>query len=91
MRRQGQLADVLDQHSVSVAGDPPPAVPVPTGDVRAATVGGVRMALDGDAVVGDTSDLTLRVPDDLQPYLGAAGHVVVMRADGTRFASGALL
>ena len=85
MRRQGQLADVLDEHSVSVAGDPPPAVPVPTGDVRAATVGGVRMALDGDAVVGDTSDLTLRVPDDLQPYLGAAGHVVVMRADGTGF------
>ena len=25
------------------------------------------------------------VPDGLQPYLGAAGHVVVMRADGTDF------
>jgi Cu+-exporting ATPase len=24
--------------------------------------------------------------DDLQPYLAAAGHVVVLREDGTRFA-----
>jgi Cu+-exporting ATPase len=24
--------------------------------------------------------------DDLQPYLAAAGHIVIMRADGTTFA-----
>ncbi len=43
--------------------------------------------------VAETSDFTLRFTDaatgapveDLQPYLGAAGHVVVMRGDGTRF------
>ena len=52
----------------------------------------------GRATVGDTSDLALsfarvdaagRVTGpvtDLQPYLGAAGHVVVMRADGSTFA-----
>jgi Cu+-exporting ATPase len=82
MRQQGQMADVLDEHELTVAGEPPATEPVPSDDVREATVDGVRIALDGDAHVGETSDLTLRVPDDLQPYLGAAGHVVVMRADG---------
>ncbi|GAA4698499.1 heavy metal translocating P-type ATPase [Nocardioides conyzicola] len=85
LRQQGQLADVLDVHEVTVAGDPPPAVPVPASDVREATVDGVRLTLDGDARVGETSDFTLGVPDGLQPYLGAAGHVVVMRADGSGF------
>jgi P-type Cu+ transporter len=85
MRRQGQMADVLAATDVTVAGDPPAAVPVPTGDVREATVDGVRITLDGEAHVGDTSDFTLGVPGDLQPYLGAAGHVVVMRADGSGF------
>jgi Cu+-exporting ATPase len=41
-----------------------------------------------------TSDLTFRFTDartgqplhDLQPYLAAAGHVVIMRADGQTFA-----
>jgi Cu+-exporting ATPase len=85
MRQQGQMADVLDATEVTVAGDPPAAEPVPAGDVRSATVDGVRITLDGEARVGDTSDFTLGVPDDLQPYLGAAGHVVVMRADGSGF------
>jgi P-type Cu+ transporter len=93
IRRQGQMADVLDQHEVTVAGDPPAAAPVPDDDVREASVGGVRVALEGDAHVGETSDFTLRIADaatgapvdDLQPYLGAAGHVVVMRADGSDF------
>ena len=85
LREQGQMADVLDATEVTVVGDPPPVVPVPTGDVREATSHGARITLDGDAQVGETSDLTLRVTDDLQPYLGAAGHVVVMRADGSDF------
>ena len=57
-------------------------------------VDGVRVELDGDAVVGETSELaftftdaaTGRPVDDLQPYLAAAGHVVIMRADGETFA-----
>jgi Cu+-exporting ATPase len=85
MRQQGQMADVLDATELTVAGDPPPVEAVPAGDVRSATVDGVRITLDGEAHVGDTSDFTLGVPDDLQPYLGAAGHVVVMRADGSGF------
>ena len=61
--------------------------------MRTWTGDGVRITLDGDARVGETSDFTLRFTDttgrpvdDLQPYLGAAGHVVVMRADGSGFA-----
>jgi Cu+-exporting ATPase len=94
LRRQGQMADVLDEQEVTVAGDPPPAVPVPDADVREQVVNGVRISLDGEARVDGTSDFTLRFAraatgapvDDLKPYLGAAGHVVVMREDGTRFA-----
>jgi len=85
VREQGQLADVLDEHELTVTGPVPAAVPVPSDDVREATVDGTRITLEGDARVGETSDFTLGVPDDLQPYLGAAGHVVVMRADGSRF------
>ena len=33
--------------------------------------------------IGD--DATGRPVDDLQPYLAAAGHVVIMRADGSTF------
>jgi Cu+-exporting ATPase len=94
VRQEGQLADVLDSHEVTVAGGAPPAVPLPAEDVREATVDGVRITLDGEAHVGAMSDFTLRFADagtgapvdDLAPYLGSAGHVVVMREDGTRFA-----
>jgi Cu+-exporting ATPase len=67
-------------------------------DVRTATAGGVTARLTGDAVVGETSgqdsDFALRFTDTttgrpitgLQPYLGAAGHIVILRSDGTRFA-----
>ena len=56
------------------------------------------MRLTGDAVIGETSgqdsDFALRFTDTatgrpvtgLQPYLGAAGHIVILRSDGTRFA-----
>ncbi|MGH3496005.1 MAG: hypothetical protein ACRDP1_00875, partial [Nocardioidaceae bacterium] len=97
-RRNGQIADVLDNHTLTVTGRKPPPVSVPAADVRTWTGHGVRIALDGRATVGGDSDFTLsfnRVGangrptgevDDLQPYLGAAGHVVVMRADGSTFA-----
>jgi Cu+-exporting ATPase len=93
MRREGQLSDVIDAQQVTVAGEAPPAVPLPVDDVREATVDGVRITLAGDAHVDDVSDFTLTFADaatgapvdDLEPYLGAAGHVVVMREDGTRF------
>ena len=95
VRRRGQLADVLDATEVRVAGgatDPVPGpVPIPAEEVRTVSVAGVRISLDGQVRAGRTSDLGLRVETDegrpvvdLQPYLGAAGHVVVMRADGSR-------
>jgi Cu+-exporting ATPase len=92
-RRQGQMVDVLDTHRVTVAGATPTPAGIPADDVRSWNGHGVRVALDGQAQVGETSDFTLRFTDsagrpikDLQPYLGAAGHVVVMRADGSTFA-----
>jgi Cu+-exporting ATPase len=97
-RRNGQMGDVLDTHTVTVAGRQPSAAPVPTEDVRSWTGDGVRIGLDGTATAGATSDLELTFAHldhagavtgpvtDLQPYLGAAGHVVVMRADGSTFA-----
>ena len=97
-RRSGQMGDVLDTHTVTVAGRHAAAAPVPTRDIRSWTGHGVRISIKGDATVGATSDLALTFTHvnaagqntgpvtDLQPYLGAAGHVVVMRADGSTFA-----
>ncbi|MBA2956168.1 heavy metal translocating P-type ATPase [Nocardioides sp. MAH-18] len=92
-RREGQMADVLASHQLSVAGPAPRPTPVPAADVRTYAGDDVSITLDGEAHVGETSDFALRFTDgagrpveDLQPYLGAAGHVVVMRADGSTFA-----
>jgi len=92
-RRQGQMVDVLDTHQVTVPGPTPTPATVPDTDVRSWNGHSVGIALDGQPHVGEASDFTLRFTDaagrpidDLQPYLGAAGHVVVMRADGSTFA-----
>jgi Cu+-exporting ATPase len=94
-RRQGQMTDVLDRHAVTIGGTETPSRPdtVTEPELRSQTRKGVTISLTGDAHVGETSDLhftfadaaTGEPVDDLQPYLGAAGHVVVMRADGAAF------
>ncbi|WP_448640892.1 heavy metal translocating P-type ATPase [Geodermatophilus sp. URMC 63] len=92
-RRQGDMSDVHQRQVVTVAGSAPVPV-VLTAGTRTVVVDGVRVELDGDTEVGGASDLafsltdaeTGRPLDDLQPYLAAAGHVVVMRADGQTFA-----
>jgi Cu+-exporting ATPase len=92
-RRQGEMSDVHQRQVVTVAGSAPAPV-VLTAGPRTVVVDGVRVELEGDAEVGGVSDLdfsltdagTGRPLDDLQPYLAAAGHVVVMRADGQTFA-----
>jgi Cu+-exporting ATPase len=92
-RRQGEMADVHQRRTITVAGDVPAPVP-PAAGPRSVVVDGVQVTLDGEAVAGGESDLdftvtdaaTGRPVDDLQPYLAAAGHVVVMRADGETFA-----
>jgi Cu+-exporting ATPase len=65
-------------------------------DVGPKTVGGVRVALAGaDAArAGEEATLVFRLEDaasgqpirDLQPYLGAPAHAVVLSEDGARFA-----
>ncbi|MDQ3787103.1 MAG: hypothetical protein M3422_07655 [Actinomycetota bacterium] len=53
---------------------------------RVSTVDGYEVRLDGDLTPGKTAELTLTVSKDgkpvtdLQPYLGAYGHLVALRA-----------
>ena len=92
-RRNGQMADIHDRQLVTIAGPAPARQPVTPGP-RSITVDGVRVELHGRAQVGTTSDLTFSLTNartgqplrNLQPYLAAAGHVVIMRADGQTFA-----
>jgi Cu+-exporting ATPase len=91
-RQQGQMADVVSQAEITVVGAVPPVVATPA-QVRTVEAGGVTVTLDGDAHVGETSDFTLSFTDaegrpvrGLQPYLGAAGHVVIIKSDDSWFA-----
>jgi Cu+-exporting ATPase len=93
-RRQGQMQDILATTVIDVAGPGHDGrAATPTGEVREVTVGGVRIQLAGTAVAGRASDLQLRFFDaetgqpftGLRPYLAAAGHVVIVKADGTGF------
>jgi Cu+-exporting ATPase len=92
-RRQGQMGDVHQRHVLTVAGTAPEPIRLIEGP-RSVTVDGVRVELVGEALAAGRSDLhwtftdaaTGRPIDDLQPFLAAAGHVVIMRADGSTFA-----
>lgn len=75
---------------VSVAGaHRPVALPQPVGTATVAD--GYRVTLAGDAVAGEESELSFRVSragsdvTDLQPYLGAFGHLVSLRAGDLAF------
>jgi Cu+-exporting ATPase len=91
--RQGQMADVHSRQVLTVAGTAPAPVTLTEG-ARSVVVDGVRVQLDGDPETGGRGDLhytltdaaTGRPVDDLQPYLAAAGHIVIMRVDGQTFA-----
>ena len=97
-RQQGQMTNVLDRTTLTVPGHDAPHARTtehfPPAETRTATAHGVTVTLSGDALVADTSDLSLTFTDTttgapltgMQPYLGAAGHVIILRADGTRFA-----
>ena len=92
-RQQGEMADVHQRQLVTVAGRAPEPILLESGP-RTTVVDGTEVELGGEAVVGGRSDLdfsftdsvTGEPVDDLQPFLAAAGHVVVMRADGETFA-----
>ena len=68
---------------LSVSGTPEPATEQPV--TRTAAVGGYTVTLTGDLVVGEDSMVELDVAKDgqpvtdLQPYLGAYGHLVALR------------
>jgi Cu+-exporting ATPase len=92
-RQRGEMADVHQRQLVTIAGDAPAPVRLTAGS-RTVVVDGVKVELGGEAVVGQPSDLHFQFTDastgtpvaDLQPFLAAAGHVVVMRADAQTFA-----
>jgi Cu+-exporting ATPase len=92
-RRQGEMADVHARQMITVPG--PASAPVTlTESPRSVIVDGIRVQLDGAAETRRESTLHFTLTDattgrpvnDLQPYLAAAGHVVIMRADGQTFA-----
>ena len=93
VRQQGEMADVHQRQLVTIAGDTPEPVTLTAGP-RTVVVDGVEVELGGEAAVGEPSDLhfeftdatTGEPVDDLQPFLAAAGHVVVMKADAQTFA-----
>ncbi len=93
LRQRGQMADVHQRQLVTVTGAAPGPVS-PEVSPRVTVVDGVKVELGGQARAGERSDLhfqftdarTGRPIDDLQPFLAAAGHIVVIRADGTTFA-----
>jgi len=70
---------------VSVAGTFTPKAP-PAPDLNTATVDGYTVSLTGELAPGKDSELTLSVSranepvTDLDPYLGAYGHLVALRA-----------
>ena len=92
-RRRGEMGDVHQRQLVTIPGAAPEPVSLEASP-RTAVVDGVEVELGGAARVGGRSDLhfeftdaaTGRPVDDLQPFLAAAGHVVVMRGDGATFA-----
>ncbi len=68
--------------SVQVAGD---FDPEPTEPATTTTVDGFDVTVEGDLVAGSASELTMTVTrdgepvTDLEPYLGAFGHLVALR------------
>jgi Cu+-exporting ATPase len=92
-RQSGEMDDVHQRQLVTVVGTAPDPATLEAGP-RTTVVDGVEIELGGEPVVGERSDLHFEFTDantgepidDLQPFLAAAGHVVVMRADGATFA-----
>ena len=91
-RRRGEMTDIHDRQMLSVTGPAAERVTLRPGP-RSQVVDGVRVQLHGTAEVDRTSRFTFSLTDeatgrplnDLRPYLAAAGHVVIMSADGDTF------
>ncbi|MDX1448373.1 MAG: ATPase P, partial [Acidimicrobiia bacterium] len=91
-RRRGDLADLLMLDSVSVDGEPTPAATLVPGP-RQRIFGDLHVELSGELVAGEESELTFTFTDvvsgepftGLQPFLAAAGHVVIVSETGDGF------
>ncbi|MDP8924245.1 MAG: hypothetical protein M3O34_15390, partial [Chloroflexota bacterium] len=91
-RSTGQDILQRDELIVGAASDPAALVE----DLSPKTLGAVQVDLHGDgpARVGEDAQLVFRVADartgqglsSLEPYLGAAAHVIIVRGDGETFA-----
>ena len=65
--------------------------PLPPGDVAPKTIDGMRISLDPSLKSGEAGTLTFHVDDavtgmpvtDLEPYLGASAHLLIVSADLT--------
>ncbi len=74
---------VTSSTSVQVAGNYAPAPP--TEQVTTTTVDGFEVSVEGDLLAGESSALTMTISRDgepvteLEPYLGAFGHLVALR------------
>jgi Cu+-exporting ATPase len=88
--------DDIIQRDTLVAGTPSAGEARLAADRTAKTIGGMRVSLSGGETIraGRQARLTFRLDDaqsghgisDLQPYLGAPAHVVILSEDGARFA-----
>ena len=93
-RRQGQLTDVLDRHDVVVGTGAAPTVPIDRPSAAGVVADGVRVTLRGNAFAGRESTLKFRFTDaatgapvsNLQPYLAAGGHIILMPVGKDGFA-----
>ncbi len=88
-------AQVVDRHTLSVAGEPRERVPLVADAERSKTIDGLRFTMRADRQLraGREVMLNYTVTDeqtgapvtDLQPYLGAMAHFVVISEDTTDF------
>ncbi|GAB3435986.1 hypothetical protein GCM10027517_05470 [Phycicoccus ginsengisoli] len=91
-RLRGRMGDLHQRTIVHVTGPTPAPVQLRPSD-RARVVAGLEVTMTGEVAAGTASDLHFTFRDahtgkpitTLRPYLAAAGHVVVMRADGATF------
>lgn len=83
------------KHSLQVAGDVPPQQPIQPDANLTKTVAGkeVTLTFDNKPQAGTEVTLTFNIKDaqsknpitNLQPYLGAIGHVVILSADSEQY------
>ncbi len=85
--RAGGGAELL-RAPLTIAGDPPPAAPVPQG-LGVRSIAGLSIAVSADGLrAGQPSTIALTISrdgrpvSDIQPWLGMAGHLIARSEDG---------